>query len=81
MLVLTRKPGESLRIGDDVRITVVEIDGSNIKIGIDAPRSVAIYREEVYQKIKEENQAAVAKAEVDMHSLTQLFGKKIPPGK
>jgi len=79
MLVLTRKPGESLRIGDDVRITVVEIDGSNIKIGIDAPRSVAIYREEVYQKIKEENQAAVAKTEVDINSLTQLFGKKGPP--
>lgn len=78
MLVLTRKPGESLRIGDDIRITVVEIDGSNIKIGIDAPRSVSIYREEVYLRIKEENQAAVAKTEVDMGLLTQLFGKKGP---
>ncbi len=78
MLVLTRKPGESLRLGDDIRITVVEIDGSNIKLGIDAPRSVSIYREEVYQRIKEENQAAVAKAEVDLGSLQQLFGKKPP---
>lgn len=78
MLVLTRKPGESLRIGDDIRITVVEIDGSNIKIGIDAPRSVSIYREEVYQRIKEENQAAVAKSDVDMGSLTQLFKKPKP---
>lgn len=76
MLVLTRKPGESLRLGDDIRITVVEIDGSNIKLGIDAPRSVSIYREEVYQRIKEENQAAVAKTEVDLGSLQQLFGKK-----
>lgn len=76
MLVLTRRPGESLRIGDDIRITVVEIDGGNIKIGIDAPRSVSIYREEVYLRIKEENQAAVAKHDVDMGSLTQLFKKK-----
>lgn len=76
MLVLTRRPGESLRIGDDIRITVVEIDGGNIKIGIDAPRSVSIYREEVYLRIKEENQAAVAKSDVDMGTLAQLFKKK-----
>lgn len=76
MLVLTRRPGESLRIGDDIRITVVEIDGGNIKIGIDAPRSVSIYREEVYLRIKEENQAAVAKTDVDMGTLAQLFKKK-----
>jgi carbon storage regulator len=73
MLVLTRKPGESLRIGEEVKITIIDIDGSNIKIGIDAPRSVSIYREEVYQRIKEENQAAVPKADVDMGSLAQLF--------
>ncbi|HSQ42930.1 MAG TPA: carbon storage regulator CsrA [Fibrobacteraceae bacterium] len=75
MLVLTRKPGESIRLGDNIRLTVVEIDGSNIKIGIDAPRTVSIYREEVYQRIKEENQAAVTR-DVDMGSLTRLFKPK-----
>lgn len=75
MLVLTRKPGESIRLGDDIKITVVEIDGNNIKLGIEAPRAVSIYREEVYQRIKEENQAAVAKADVDLGSLSLMFRK------
>lgn len=54
MLVLTRKVGESIRIGDDVKITIIEADGNNIKIGIDAPRSVKVHREEVFERILEE---------------------------
>ena len=52
MLVLTRKLGESITIGDSVRLIIVDIDGSQVKIGIDAPRSVEVYREELYEKIK-----------------------------
>ena len=73
MLVLTRKPGESIRISDNIKITIVDIDGSNIKIGIEAPRSVAVYREEVYEKIRLENQAAAERGNSDIASLQKMF--------
>lgn len=52
MLILTRRIGETLRIGDDISITVMGVKGNQIRIGIDAPKDVDIYREEVYQRIK-----------------------------
>ncbi|WP_448530721.1 carbon storage regulator CsrA [Pseudothermotoga sp.] len=55
MLVLTRKVGESFIIGDDIEVVVLKIEGSEVKIGISAPRHVKIYRTEVYKKIVEEN--------------------------
>ena len=58
MLVLTRKVGESIQINDDVKITVIEVKGKNIRIGIDAPKTTKVYREEVFLKIKEENKTA-----------------------
>ena len=60
MLILTRKPGESLYIGDDVKVFIVEIKGNQIRLGIEAPRDVRIYREEIYLQILEENKSAVA---------------------
>jgi len=58
MLVLSRRPGESLTIGDDVVVTVVGVTGNQIRLGITAPREVRVLREEVYKAMREENQAA-----------------------
>lgn len=52
MLVLTRRLGESITIGEDVKVVIVDIDGNQVKLGIDAPRHIEIYREELYEKIK-----------------------------
>ena len=54
MLILTRRVGESLRIGDEVSVTVLGIKGSQVRIGVNAPRSVSVHREEVYDRINEE---------------------------
>lgn len=59
MLVLTRKRGESIRIGNAIIFTIVEKSNGNIKIGIEAPPEIPIYREEIYQRIKGENRQAV----------------------
>jgi carbon storage regulator len=58
MLVLTRKLGESIRIGDNVIVKIVDLDGLHVKLGIEAPRSIAVNREEIYERIQKENKAA-----------------------
>jgi len=63
MLILTRKPGESLYIGDNVKVVVVEVKGSQVRIGIEADKSLRIYREEIYLQILEENKNAAAGAQ------------------
>lgn len=65
MLILTRKAGESIRIGDDIVIKIVEMDNRHVKIGIDAPRSVAVNRQEIYERIQKENEAASTQAQDD----------------
>jgi carbon storage regulator len=59
MLVLTRKAGDGIIIGDDIKIQVIEIKGGGIRIGIDAPRSKKIYRQEVYERMCLENKEAL----------------------
>jgi len=76
MLILTRKSGESITIGDDVKITVVEVKGKQVRIGIDAPRSYTIHREEVYISIQEENRRAAEKSPLSLVGLKHLFGKQ-----
>jgi len=70
MLVLTRKLGEGIVIGDDVTITVVEMKGGNVRIGIDAPREKKIYRQEIFDKIVEENRDAATWNMIDLDSLS-----------
>ena len=57
MLILTRRVGESLKIGDNVTVTVLAINGHQVRIGIDAPRDVPVHREEIYERIKQEQQS------------------------
>ena len=57
MLILTRKNGEIVRIGHDIQITVLGISGNQVRLGVNAPREVAVHREEIYQRINEQNQA------------------------
>lgn len=73
MLVLSRKVGESINIGDNVKIQVMEVNGRTVRVGIDAPRSMAIHREEIYLKIQEENKAASSWQGVDMEKLGSLM--------
>ena len=64
MLIITRRPGERIMLGDDTRIHIMEIVGNNVRVGVEAPKSVPIYREEIWAAVKEENQAS-ASAEPD----------------
>lgn len=65
MLALTRKKGEALVINNNIEITVLEIRGDQIKIGISAPKDVPIYRKEVYLQIQQENEAAISADDLD----------------
>jgi carbon storage regulator len=62
MLVLSRKPGEAVRVGEDVEITVVEVKGDLVRIGIEAPRNVPVWRKELWEAIVEENRKAAEEA-------------------
>lgn len=74
MLVLSRKQGESVVIGNDILVTVLEVRGDQIRLGIDAPRSVSVHREEVYLQVAQENSAAIANASAD----SPLFKRSLP---
>jgi carbon storage regulator len=62
MLILTRRPGERVVIGDEILVTVMGVSGHTVRLGIEAPSGVSIYREEIWLAVKEENRAAAADA-------------------
>lgn len=76
MLILTRKVGEAIAIGDDIKIRLLEIKGGQVKLGVEAPSQVAVHREEVYLRILEENRRAAQEAPNDLANLTAVFSER-----
>ncbi|MDM5220525.1 carbon storage regulator CsrA [Peribacillus sp. NJ11] len=76
MLVLTRKLNESIMIGDDIEITILSVEGEQIKLGINAPKNVDIHRKEIYLSIQQENNEA-SKTETNLlKNINEYFKKK-----
>ena len=67
MLVIARKPGEKITIGDDTVITLLEVRDNQVRLGIEAPRHISVHRQEVYERIKTANQAS---SEIDPSAMT-----------
>jgi carbon storage regulator len=63
MLILTRRVGETLMIGDDVTVTVLGVKGNQVRIGVNAPKDVAVHREEIYERIRKENDMGETKTD------------------
>ena len=76
MLILTRKVGESVAIGDDIQVSVIEIKGSQVKLGIRAPRDVTVHREEIYLKIQDENRRAAQISTDALGTVEELLLRK-----
>ena len=76
MLILTRKLGESITIGDNIKVTVLGIYGRQVRLGIDAPLKVVVHREEVYVKIQNENRKAAQAGKKDLMSVVNMLKNK-----
>ena len=66
MLILTRRVGETLMIGNDVTVTVLGVKGNQVRIGINAPKTIAVHREEIYERVKREQENGNSMASVEM---------------
>ena len=76
MLVLTRKVGEKINVGEDIILSVLEINRGNVRLGIDAPRSVRVFRQEVYERIKEQNLRSSQGTSTDVAEASRLWRQK-----
>lgn len=76
MLILTRRPGESLHLGDNIKITVLGVQGKQIKIGLEVPDDMQVYREEVYLRVLEQNRQAMQSSDQDVLAAANLWQKK-----
>ena len=75
MLVLTRKAGESIVIGSEIRVTVLELQGRQIRLGIEAPSEISVHRGEVYERIREENERAAQGDQQELRALSRALKK------
>jgi len=73
MLILTRRSGQSLYVGGNIRITVLGIQGKQVKIGLELPEDMTVYRDEVYQRIMEENRMAIQTSNEDLLVAAELW--------
>lgn len=73
MLILTRKLGEKINIGDDITVTLVEIKGAQVKLGIEAPKHIKIHRQEIYERIREENLSSSDINDSDLSKAAALY--------
>ena len=80
MLVLSRRVGESIVIGEDVTVTVLEVRGDVVRVGIAAPRSVTVHREELLRELAETNRAAASPSEQAVAELARSIGRRPRPG-
>jgi carbon storage regulator len=71
MLILTRRNGENVRIGDDIAVTVLEVSGSQVRLGIMAPRAIAVHREEVFQRIAADTRSTSGQTETAPRNATR----------
>jgi len=72
MLVLTRRVGEGITIGTNIRVVVVEIKGGQVRLGIEAPASISVHRDEIYAKVRDENKKAVSATDVPIEALKKF---------
>ncbi|MBI3090172.1 MAG: carbon storage regulator CsrA [Candidatus Tectomicrobia bacterium] len=79
MLILTRRVGERIRIGDEITMTVLDIRGGNIRLGIEAPPHVKVHREEIYERIQEENRLAAASSSLGLDAVHRLMVQSTRP--
>jgi len=77
LLILTRKLGESITIGDNIKVSVLGIRGRQVRLGIEAPNDVVVHREEIYVKIQEENRKAVGNNKSDLLGMVKFLKGKI----
>lgn len=73
MLILTRKLGEAIVIGHDIKVTFLDIRGKQIRVGIEAPKGLAVHREEVYRVIREQNLEAAGNGNVALHRIPGIW--------
>jgi len=76
MLILTRKSGEGIKIGDDIRVVILETKGNQVRIGIEAPKGTKVYFDEVYERIKQENIKASVITKDHLHRLFKIWTDK-----